>query len=197
MKTRIVAIAGMALAVTGCATVAAGTSQDIRIISDPPGAECKVTRDEVALAVVTTPATVNVPRSKRSIMAVCRKEGHADATETIPSEVHAGTIGNIIAGGIVGIAVDAASGANNNYREITIVAFVPESFDSTGTRDRYFTDLRRRVSAAADTEIKRVMDSCPQSKREFCAVEADRVKGSKQAALDSVDQKKAGARIGK
>ncbi len=131
MKTRIVAIAGMALAVTGCATVIAGTTQDIRIVSDPPGAECRVTRDDV----VTTPATVNVPRSR--------------------------------------------------------------SFASTDERDRYFAEMRLRVSTTADAEVKRVMDGCPQSKREFCTIEADRVKAARQSALDSIEQKKTSARIGK
>jgi hypothetical protein len=197
MKTRIMAVAGMALAVTGCATVIAGTSQDIRIVSDPPGVECRVTRDEVTLAVVTTPATVNVPRSKRDIMAICRKEGLAEASEMIPSKIHGGTVGNVIAGGLIGVAVDAASGANNEYRRVTFVAFAPESFVSTGERDRYFAEMSLRVTTAADAEVKRVMDSCPQSKREFCAIEVDGVKEARQSALDSIEQKKASARIGK
>ena len=197
MKARIMAIAGMALALTGCATVIAGTSQDIRIVSDPPGAECRVTRDEVALAVVTTPATVNVPRSKRDIMASCRKEGLADANEMIPSTIHGGTVGNVIAGGIIGIAVDAASGANNEYRRVTFVAFAPESFASTDERDRYFAEMAGRVASTADAEVKRVMDGCPQSKREFCTIEADGVREAKQSALESIEQRKASARVGK
>jgi hypothetical protein len=197
VKTRLIAIAGMAIAVTGCATVIAGTSQDIRIVSDPPGAECRVTRDEVALAVVTTPATVNVPRSKRDIMAICRKEGLADSTEMIPSTIHGGTVGNVIAGGIIGIAVDAASGANNEYRRVTFVAFAPENFASADERDRYFADMTSRVSATADAELKRVMEGCPQSKREFCAIEADGVREARQSALESIELKKMGARVGK
>jgi hypothetical protein len=197
VKTRIIAIAGMALAVTGCATVIAGTSQDIRIVSDPPGSECRVTRDEVALAVVTTPGTVNVPRSKRDITTVCRKEGLADTTATIPSTLHGGTVGNVIAGGIIGVAVDAASGANNEYRRVTFVAFAPESFASTDERDRYFAEMSSRVSITADAEVKRVMDSCPQSKREFCTIEANGVKEARQSALESIEQKKASARVGK
>jgi hypothetical protein len=197
MKTRIMAIAGMALAITGCATVMAGTSQDVRVVSDPPGAECRLARDGAPVAVLTTPGTANVPRSKRDLTVTCTKAGLADATETIPSEVHAGTVGNIIAGGIIGVAVDASSGANNNYRELTIVAFAPERFETADARDRFYAELSRRVAAAADGEARRIMDTCPQSKREFCAIEADRVKDAKAAALASVDQKKAGAGIGK
>jgi hypothetical protein len=197
MKYRIMAIAALALATAACATVAAGTSQDIRVVSDPPGAACTLTRDGAHVATLTTPGTANVPRSKRDIAVSCRKAGLADASDNIPSTVHAGTVGNIIAGGIVGIAVDAASGANNNYRELTIVVFAPESFETAAARDSFYGDLGRRVAAAADSEVKRVMDSCPQSKREFCAIEADRVKEAKKAALESVEAKKASARIGK
>jgi len=129
-------------------------------------------------------------------MAVCHKEGLAESTETIPSELHGGTVGNVIAGGLIGIAVDAASGANNQYRDVTFVAFAPESFASTDERDRYFAEMGRRVSTTADAEVKRVMDGCAQSKREFCTIEADRVKSAKQSALESIDQKKANVRIG-
>ena len=74
---------------------ASGTAIDVVAVAQ----ELEERADDVALAVVTTPATVNVPRSKRNIMAVCRKEGLADSTETIPSELHGGTVGNVIAGG--------------------------------------------------------------------------------------------------
>lgn len=195
MKYRVTAIAGLALATAACATVAAGTSQDIRVVSDPPGADCKLTRDGAHIVSLTTPGTANVPRSKRDLAVTCSKAGLSDASDVIPSVVHAGTVGNIIAGGVVGIVIDAASGANNNYRELTIVVFAPESFETAAARDNFYRDLRRRVTAAADAEVKRVMDSCPQSKREFCTIEADRVKQAKAAALDSVEAKKASARI--
>lgn len=198
MNTHIMAISGLALALTGCATVIAGTSQDIRIVSDPPGAECRIARDGVALAVVATPGSANVPRSKRDLTISCSsKSGMPDVVETIPSVMHAGTIGNVIAGGLIGVAVDAASGANNNYREMTFIVFAPASFDSEATRDGYYGDLRVRVGAAADAELKRIADTCPQSKREFCAIETDRVKEAKQHAVASIDAKQAAATIGK
>jgi hypothetical protein len=196
MKTHIMAIAGLALVTAGCATVAAGTTQSIRIVSDPPGAECRIARDGAAVATVTTPGAAIVPRSKRDLTATCSKAGLPDVTETIPSVLHAGTVGNIIAGGLIGVAVDAASGANNNYRELTIVAFAPASFDNAEARDAYYGGLRSRVMATSDSEIKRIMEGCPQSKREFCTIEADRVKQARDEALAALDAKRAGARIG-
>lgn len=45
-------------------------------------------------------------------------------------------------------------------------------------------------------EMKRIMYSCPQSKKEFCAVEADRVKKSRSRALEAVEARRNAARIG-
>ncbi len=45
----------------------------------------------------------------------CSKEGHRAATATASSRFTGTTFGNIIAGGLVGVAVDAASGANSRY----------------------------------------------------------------------------------
>lgn len=187
---------GAAIATAGCATVAAGTTQDIRIVSDPQGAQCQITRDGAVIASATTPALINVPRSKRDMTATCKVAGMDDVTETIPSYLQGGTVGNIIAGGLIGIAVDAASGANNNYLELTIVVFAPNRFDSEASRDAYFAELKKRVDAAVVAEVKRIMDSCPQSKKEFCAVEADRARESRTRGYDAVEARRSAAKIG-
>ena len=45
----------------------------------------------------------------------CTKEGYQPATVAASSKFTGATFGNVIAGGLVGVAVDAASGANNRY----------------------------------------------------------------------------------
>ena len=45
----------------------------------------------------------------------CTKEGYQPATVAASSKFTGATFGNVIAGGFVGVAVDAASGANNRY----------------------------------------------------------------------------------
>jgi len=47
-------------------------------------------------------------------------------TSVIPSGTEAMTAGNIVFGGIIGLGVDAASGAMNKYPDIVTVAMVPD-----------------------------------------------------------------------
>jgi len=55
----------------------------------------------------------------------CTKAGFQDAVVTVPAKFNAVTAGNILAGGLIGIGVDAASGANYGYAETTEVPLVP------------------------------------------------------------------------
>ena len=47
----------------------------------------------------------------------CAKEGYQTATVSRPPSFGAATFGNIIAGGVIGVVVDAASGANYTYSD--------------------------------------------------------------------------------
>lgn len=63
---------------------------------------------------VTTPALVNLRKSRKDIMVSCVK-GCFKGTGVIASDLEAMTAGNIVLGGVVGLGVDAASGAMNKY----------------------------------------------------------------------------------
>src|SRR3546814_17704285 len=86
----------------------------------------------MTLAVVNpTPGTVQIEKSKDTITVRCKKEGFFETAETLDSEVQGMTFGNILFGGIIGVAVDASSGAMNQYPSSVTIALVPESFTST------------------------------------------------------------------
>src|SRR3546814_10177833 len=85
----------------------------------------------MTLAVVNpTPGTVQIEKSKDTITVRCKKEGFFETAETLDSEVQGMTFGNILFGGIIGVAVDASSGAMNQYPSSVTIALVPESFRS-------------------------------------------------------------------
>jgi hypothetical protein len=62
-----------------------GTTQFIKIASDPPGADCTMSRNGAVLARKKTPGFIEVSRSRRPISVVCTKEGYQDGQTTIES----------------------------------------------------------------------------------------------------------------
>lgn len=116
------ALAGVAL--SGCATIVNGSTQSVSVNTPPvPGAQCTLTSSE-GTWYVTTPGSVVVHKTKNDLQAVCKKDGYQDATAVIPAKFGAMTLGNVIAGGVIGIAVDAASGANYSYPESTDIPMI-------------------------------------------------------------------------
>jgi uncharacterized protein YceK len=117
MKTKLVLIVLLmpALGLGGCASIIKGTSQSIAISTPPAtGAECTLTSSQGSWSVLT-PGAVTVERSKEDIQARCVKPGYEDAVAMIPSNFEGWTVGNLVFGGLIGVGVDAATGALNQY----------------------------------------------------------------------------------
>ena len=110
----LVAVGSVAL-LAGCATLAEGTSQAIYIETpDHAGAQCVLTSEEIGTRTVQTPATIELPKSKHDIAVSC-KQGCYTGAGIIGSHFESATAGNILAGGVLGVGVDAATGAMNKY----------------------------------------------------------------------------------
>lgn len=62
-----------------------------------------------------TPAQAVLSNSQHSVKVACRKECYTDAQGIINSNFEEMTAGNLLIGGVVGVAVDASSGAMNKY----------------------------------------------------------------------------------
>lgn len=115
-KQSIVAtMLGVGLLLSGCASVIKGSSESIAITTPPTdGAACTLSSAQGNWA-VTSPGAVTVERSKEDIQIRCKKDGWSDGYATIPSNFEGWTVGNILLGGVVGLGVDAATGAVNEY----------------------------------------------------------------------------------
>lgn len=100
-------IAGLALALftSSCGTILHGSRQDIAISSNPSSATVVVNNQNVG----QTPITVNLSR-KESHDVKIELEGYMPFETTIIRKVDGWIAGNIIFGGIIGLAVDAITG---------------------------------------------------------------------------------------
>lgn len=105
-----------ALMLGGCASIIKGSGQSIAISTPPTaGATCTLTNG-LGTWSVTSPGVVKVDKSKQDMQVHCSKPGWQDPTGTIPSNFEGWTVGNLILGGIIGVGVDAATGAINEYQ---------------------------------------------------------------------------------
>ena len=113
--TCVAAVCGVVgLLLAGCATIVKGTTQAVSI--DTPGASganCLLASSTIGKVNVVTPATVTLQKGSENITVRCSKECYSDGTGIIGSNTEAMAAGNIIAGGPIGLGVDAISGALN------------------------------------------------------------------------------------
>lgn len=103
---------------SGCATIIQGTTQKIPVSSVPSGA--KVTVDESTG--FTTPTVLELSRKEHHTLQFSL-EGHHPEFMKLESVTSAAVMGNILAGGLIGWGIDAASGGQ--YR------LVPEAVHIT------------------------------------------------------------------
>lgn len=101
----------------GCASIVSGRYADVHLDSHPPNAHV-VIRDHKGAEVTSanTPAVVSLRRSRRFFLparytATFEAPGHESATVPIRSTVNPWVLGNVVLGGVVGLAVDTGTGA--------------------------------------------------------------------------------------
>jgi hypothetical protein len=106
---------------SGCATIVNGSTQPVAVSTNPPGANCDVSRMGSHIgSVPLTPGSVTIDKSKNDLSVTCTKDGFVTANTLQPASFGGATFGNILLGGFIGAAVDAASGANYTYHDVNM-----------------------------------------------------------------------------
>ena len=114
------------LLTAGCASIIEGTNQTITLNTNPPGADCALTREGIVIGrIAPTPGSVVVEKTKHDITISCTKDGYQEATYLNNSGAAGATFGNIVLGGGIGWAIDSASGADNKYDTPVNLTLVP------------------------------------------------------------------------
>lgn len=129
-----------AILLPACSTVTTGTSQPFAVkTAEVDGAKCELVDSKDARWVIPeTPGTVEITKGDGPLNVTCTKAGFKNG-ELLVEETFAGmTAGNIILGGGIGIIVDAASGAAQEYPDEVLVWMEPKSFASKAQKDAWF-----------------------------------------------------------
>ena len=145
----------------GCATLTSSASQTVTLTTEPPGAACTFKREGEVIGIVNpTPGSLTVKKSHADIDVTCVKEGFLDAVGRVGSKFQAMTFGNILFGGIIGIAVDAVSGATAEYEANVEIRLTPAEFPSIEARDKFFDQQRETFVAQARQVKERIARMC-------------------------------------
>lgn len=127
MGRAIAALCGVVcILLAGCSTIVKGTQQQVSV-STPgvQGAMCQFASPGIGTRTVKTPANIVLPKSKHNVAVTCTAQCYADGVATLASHTEIMTAGNVLFGGIIGLGVDAASGAMNKYDPSVEVVMSP------------------------------------------------------------------------
>lgn len=120
---RLLLAAALALPCVGCASVTRGTTENISISTTPSGATADISGLDIPTACVT-PCVVQAKRNA-DITVTINKEGYEPQTipltKDIPGSGAAGFAGNLLLGGVVGMGVDAVTGAALDHKPNPVI----------------------------------------------------------------------------
>jgi hypothetical protein len=123
---RAVAIISLTVVLAACATITKGTTQVVAVNTPGvAGATCTLSSSAIGTVMVVTPDTVSLPKGWEGVSVRCSKQCYNDGAGVISSNMEGMTAGNIILGGVIGLGVDALSGAMNKYSPEIQVALTP------------------------------------------------------------------------
>lgn len=111
---RVLIVAGLCLGLGACATVTRGASDTWTVNTEPSGAAVKTTNQFFCEA---TPCTFKMARKSEFDVTISKtgfKTWTGHVTHHVSGAGGAGMAGNVILGGLIGIGVDAYSGAMND-----------------------------------------------------------------------------------
>jgi len=187
-RLTVIIFAALSILFGGCASITKGTTQAVTVNTDPAGANCTLQRGGKLLAIVNpTPNTITVEKSSGTISMLCKKDGYQDAAGALASEFQPMTFGNIIFGGIIGVAVDAASGAMHLYPPIVTISLIPLQFRSLAERDHFFDKMRASFLVEAEEVEQRIRQQCSGDQ---CDYEIRAAEAKKQQRLLEIEARR-------
>jgi hypothetical protein len=120
-----IAILAGTVAVSGCASVFEGTTQQISVSTNPTGAHCMFMRNGNTIATVpSTPGAATIEKTKEDLVIVCSKRGYSAATYVNRPGLAMVSYANLLTGGLTW-AVDSTRGADNKYQGQVELALAP------------------------------------------------------------------------
>lgn len=128
-------VVACALSVSACASIVGGRYQQVQVETRAADqsirADCTLSNGTGEVRVLT-PGSATVRRSSHDLSVVCQKDGKQIAQQTYDSSIRGLVWGNLIIGGLIGIAIDFSDGASHHYPDkLTVV--LPSAYAAVAT----------------------------------------------------------------
>ncbi len=147
----IVALAGIALPLAGCATITRGTTEQVNFTSEPSGASMRTSN---GLTCPTTPCTLDISR-KQAFVATFSLPGYENRDIEVTTDVAgtgaAGFAGNVVLGGVIGMGTDVATGATLNHNPNPVHAILTKAAATRSDTNRDVGPRRSKTKSAPAT----------------------------------------------
>lgn len=180
---------------SGCATIANGTTDQVTIETTPPGARCELRQGAGAVYQVNpTPGAVEIAKSRRDVTVTCEKDGYLPEAGVLASELKSLDPGSMLAGGLIGVAIDASTGALTRYPPMLRLTLVPESFPDQKSADDWYAERRAETDAAHETALT-LADAFCNSGNSLCEERKSAVNDAYNATLADLGAKHKAAKI--
>lgn len=194
---RLLGLLLLASLMPACATITTGSTQGISVISEPADASCTLQREGAVVGVVNpTPGTVQVSKSVRDLSVRCTKPGFSAGQKAVPSQFQAATLGNILLGGVIGIVVDASSGAMGRYPETVTISLPAEAYGSEQGRDAAFLGQVANVRQSYQERLAVIRGQCGSDTKLQCDARVHDLEVERDAELARLEQLRSTARVG-
>ena len=108
---------GSALLLSGCASIINGSTQKVKINSQPPGASVRI--DGAPTGATPTVAELSRKSSHRVEVSL---NGYRTYEKVLEPSFNGVTLLNILVGGIIGLAIDGSTGASNTLQPEAVEA---------------------------------------------------------------------------
>jgi hypothetical protein len=114
----VIAVAVSALLFSGCASIQSGTTQTVKVSSNPAGATVytAVTKDKDILnkvAVGVTPLSVSISRKDGAI--ILEKAGYESTSVDLKKKMNPWVWGDVVLGSLLSTSIDTSTGAAHEY----------------------------------------------------------------------------------
>jgi hypothetical protein len=183
------------LLAAACASIVSDDDTTTYIATEPENARCELQGDGFN-RVVNTPASLSLPSDAAPITVVCGAEGFRQTSKDMDTSADGWILGNLIFGGLVGVAIDAARGAGQKFPAELTVVLEPESFESLAARDAWYDTRGREIDEEWDGVLKTIDNECNRNMKELCAEKKDDAEKTRAEELEALEQRRSTAVVG-